>query len=66
MARVLRPGGSLTVFTVFTTDRLEPKEAELLIGQNPLVADNLVTENVEAAFGKAGLELVVKDEIGTE
>jgi ubiquinone/menaquinone biosynthesis C-methylase UbiE len=67
MARVLRPGGSLIVFTVFTTDRLEPKEAELLIGQNlALVADNLVMGTVEEAFYKAGLEIVVKDEIGTE
>lgn len=32
MARVLRPGGSLIVFTVFRTNLLEPKEAELLIG----------------------------------
>jgi ubiquinone/menaquinone biosynthesis C-methylase UbiE len=67
MARVLRPGGSLTVFTVFTTDLLEPKEAELLIGQNlALVADNLVMGNVEEAFYKAGLEIVVKDEIETD
>ena len=67
MARVLRPGGSLIVFTVFCTDLLEPKEAELLIGQNlALVADNLVAANVEAAFSNADLEIVVKDEIGTD
>jgi len=67
MARVLRPGGSLIVFTVFSTDLLEPKEAELLIGQNlALVAANLVAGNVEAAFNKARLEVAVKDEIGTD
>jgi ubiquinone/menaquinone biosynthesis C-methylase UbiE len=67
MARVLRPDGRLIVFTVFATDLLEPKEAEMLIGQNlALVRGNLVAKNVEAAFYEAGLEIVVKDEIGTE
>jgi ubiquinone/menaquinone biosynthesis C-methylase UbiE len=67
MARVLRPGGYLIVFTVLATNRLEPKEAEMLLGQNlAIVADNLVERNVEAAFRRAGLALVVRDEIGTE
>jgi SAM-dependent methyltransferase len=67
LARVLRPGGEAIVFTVVTTERLEPKEAELLVGQNlTLVADNLVEANLEAAFREAGLAVVVRDEIGTE
>jgi ubiquinone/menaquinone biosynthesis C-methylase UbiE len=67
MVRVLRPGGHLVTYTVFATDRLEPKEAALLVGQNlTLVPANLVEENVEAAFAAAGLEVVLKDAIGTE
>ena len=67
IARVLRPGGHLIVFTVFATDRLEPKEADLLLGQSlAVVPANLVEENVEAAFHRVGLAVVVKDVIGTE
>jgi ubiquinone/menaquinone biosynthesis C-methylase UbiE len=67
VARVLRPGGQLLVFTVLATDRLEPKEAQLLLGQNlAIVAENMAEERVEGAFRRAGLEIIVKDEIGTE
>jgi SAM-dependent methyltransferase len=67
LARVVRPGGHVVVFTVFATDRLEPKEAALLLGQNlALVPANLAKENVEDAFSRAGLEVVLEDEIGTE
>jgi SAM-dependent methyltransferase len=67
VARVLRPGGQLLVFAVLATDRLEPKEARMLLGQNlAVVPANLVAANVEGAFRRAGLALLVKDEIGTE
>jgi SAM-dependent methyltransferase len=67
LARVVRPGGHVVVFTVFATDRLEPNEAALLLGQNlALVPANLVKEKVEGAFSRAGLEIVLEDEIGTE
>jgi ubiquinone/menaquinone biosynthesis C-methylase UbiE len=66
MARVLRPAGHLVVYTVFATDRLEPKEAELLGQSLANVADNLVEANVEASFQRSSLEVVLKDEIGTE
>jgi SAM-dependent methyltransferase len=67
VARVLRPGGHLVVFTVFATERLEPKEAALLLGQSlSLVSANLVEANVEAAFTRAGLTVVLEDAIGTE
>jgi ubiquinone/menaquinone biosynthesis C-methylase UbiE len=67
IARVLRPGGHLIVFTVFATDLLEPQEAAMLLGQNlALVPENLVKANVEAAFSGAGLVVVVEDEIGTD
>jgi SAM-dependent methyltransferase len=64
--RVLRPGGHLLVFTVFATDRLEPKEAAL-IGQNlTIVPANLDQANVENAFRGAGLSVEVADVLGTE
>lgn len=67
VARVLRPGGHLVVFTVFVTERLEPKEAALLLGQNlAVVPANLVEQNVEAAFSRAGLTVALKEAIGTE
>ncbi len=67
MTRVLRPGGHLIAFTVFATDRLEPKEAAMLFGQSlALVSANLVEGEVEAAFARAGLSVAVKDVIGTE
>ena len=67
VARVLRPGGHLIVFTVLATDRLEPKETQMLLGQSlAVVPGNLVEENVEGAFHGAGLAIVLKDEIRTE
>lgn len=67
IVRVLRPGGHLIVFTVLATDRLEPKEAQMLLGQSlAVVPGNLVAQNVEDAFRTGGLAIVVKDEIGTE
>jgi SAM-dependent methyltransferase len=67
VARVLRPGGHMVLFTVFATDRLEPKEAALLLGQSlTLVPGSLVEENVEAALDRAGLAVVHKEAIGTE
>jgi SAM-dependent methyltransferase len=67
VARVLRPGGHAIFFTVFATERLEPREAALLLGQSlALVPASLVEENVEAAFRRAGLRIVHKDAIGTE
>ena len=65
--RVLRPGGHLIVFTVFASDRLEPKEAELLFGGNlALVRVNLDETHVEHVFDRAGLAVTVTDVVGTE
>jgi SAM-dependent methyltransferase len=64
VARVLQPGGHLVVYTVFATDRLEPKEAALLAQNLAVVPANLVEEKVEAAF--AGLAVARKEVIGTE
>jgi hypothetical protein len=56
----------LVVFTVFATDRLEPKEAALLAQNLAVVPANLVEEKVEDAFHRAGLAVARKDVIGTE
>jgi SAM-dependent methyltransferase len=66
VARVLRPGGHSVVYTVFATERLEPKEAALLAQSLAVVPANLVEENVEAAFSRAGLVVVLEDVVGTE
>ena len=66
IARVLRPGGHVIVYTVLATDRLEPKEAEMLGRSLALVRENLLPDSVEGAFRSAGLDLIEKDEIGTE
>jgi SAM-dependent methyltransferase len=67
IARVLRPGGHLLVFTVFATDWLAPQETARLLEQNlALVPENLVQENVEAAFRRAGLAVDLHDVIGTD
>jgi SAM-dependent methyltransferase len=66
VARVLRPGGHVVVFTVFATDRLEPKEAALLAQNLAVVPTNLDEDMVEGAFGRAGLAVARKDAIGTE
>jgi SAM-dependent methyltransferase len=66
VARVLQPGGHVILFTVFATDRLEPKEAALLAQNLAVVPANLVEERVEAAFSRAGLAVALKDVIGTE
>lgn len=67
IARVLCSDGHLIVYTVLATDRLEPKEAAMVAGQSlAILPENLVEGNVEGAFRRAGLEVVMKDEIGTE
>ncbi len=67
IARVLRPDGQVIVFTVVATDRLEPREAELLLGQNlTIVSSNLDEENLLGAFARAGLAVELRDAIGTE
>jgi hypothetical protein len=55
VARVLRAGGRVILFTVFATDRLEPGEAALLAQSLANVPANLREETVEAAFDCAGL-----------
>jgi ubiquinone/menaquinone biosynthesis C-methylase UbiE len=66
VARVLRPGGQLILYTVLATDRLEAQELALLGQSLAVVPANLVEANVREAFGRAGLDVVLEDPVGTE
>ncbi|HYZ77889.1 MAG TPA: class I SAM-dependent methyltransferase [Gaiellaceae bacterium] len=65
VARVLKPGGAAVIYTVFATQRLEPREAAAF---QPLgnVPENLERARVEAAFEQAGFSVERLEEIGTE
>jgi SAM-dependent methyltransferase len=66
VARVLKPGGRVVLYTVVATDRLEPGDEALLARHLGIVRRNLEESVVAAAFGRAGLEAERKDVIGTE
>jgi SAM-dependent methyltransferase len=66
VARVLRPGGHVILYTVLATDRLEPQELALLGQSLAVVPANLVETSLREAFRHAGLEVVLEDPIGTE
>lgn len=65
-ARVLSPDGHMLVYTVFATDLLSAKEAELLNRALGIVPANLVERTVENAFERAGATIDRKELIGTE
>jgi SAM-dependent methyltransferase len=65
-ARVLKPGGRMLVYTNFATELLEPEEARRLNAPLGNVAENFDEAVVDAAFAKAGLQIVTKDVIATE
>jgi len=60
--RILRQGGRVIVYQMFGTDRLEPREAELLF-DDPIRAS---PDRTDAAIVAAGLELDDCIDIGTE
>lgn len=64
--RVLRPGGHMLVYTVFATERLEPREAEMLCAGLGNVRAHMKRPYVEALFSQAGFEAVHTDVVGTE
>jgi SAM-dependent methyltransferase len=66
IARVLKPGGSAVIYTVFATPRLEPREAAAVNRPLGIVARNLDRSWVEEAFEHAGLRVERLEEIGTE
>ncbi len=66
VARVLRPGGRVVLYSVVATDRLEPDDEALLARHLTVVRASLDEGVVETAFIRAGLELEREDVIGTE
>ena len=65
-ARVLRPGGGMVLYAVFTTDRLAPGDRSLLVeglGNSPA---SMHQPTVEAAVAAAGFEVVRRERIGSE
>jgi ubiquinone/menaquinone biosynthesis C-methylase UbiE len=65
-SRVLSPDGRMLVYATFLTDRLSAQEAELMNRHLGNVPANLVEQNVEDAFARAGLTIQEKDLVGTE
>jgi SAM-dependent methyltransferase len=66
VARVLKPGGSAVIYTVFATPRLEPREAAAVNQPLGSVPQNLEPAWVEQAFKQAGFRVERLEEIGTE
>ena len=65
-ARVLRPGGGMVLYAVFTTDRLAPGDRSLLVeglGNSPA---SMHQPTVEAAVAAAGFEIARRERIGSE
>jgi SAM-dependent methyltransferase len=65
-ARVLRPGGGIVLYAVFTTDRLEPGDRALVVEGLGNSAASMDQAAVEAAIAGAGFETVRRERIGTE
>ena len=65
-ARVLRPGGGMVLYAVFTTDRLEPGDRALVVEGLGNSAASMHEPTVEAAIAGAGLSIVRRERIGTE
>jgi SAM-dependent methyltransferase len=66
VTRVLKPGGSAVIYTVFATPRLEPREAAAVNRPLGNVPQNLERAWVEEAFKQAGFRVERLEEIGTE
>ena len=65
-ARVLRPGGGMVLYAVFTTDRLEPGDRALVVEGLGNSAASMHEPTVEAAIAAAGFSIVRRERIGTE
>ena len=65
-ARVLRPGGGMVLYAVFTTDRLEPADRALLVEGLANSAASMDQPTVEAAIAAAGFDIARREEIGSE
>jgi SAM-dependent methyltransferase len=65
-ARVLRPGGGMVLYAVFTTERLEPGDRALVVEGLGNSAASMDQAAVESAIAGAGFETVRRECIGTE
>ena len=65
-ARVLRPGGGVVLYAVFTTDRLEPGDRAVVVEGLENSAASMDEPTVEAAIAAAGFAVDRREEIGTE
>lgn len=65
-AKVLKRRGRLLIFTIVTTDRLEPREAAMLNRHLGNIAENLSRPRLTTCFANAGLAIEDVHEIGTE
>lgn len=66
MRRVLNPDGHLLVYTVFSTELLEPRETDLVHLPMGNVPANYDRARVERLFAEAGLSIERQEEIGTQ
>jgi SAM-dependent methyltransferase len=65
-ARVLRPGGGMVLYAVFTTDRLSPADRALLVDGLGNTAASMDQPAVEAAIAAAGFRVHRRERIGSE
>ena len=65
-ARVLRPGGGMVLYAVFTTDRLAPGDRSLLVGGLGNSSASMHQPTVEAAIAAAGFQVVRRERIASE
>jgi SAM-dependent methyltransferase len=65
-ARLLRPGGGMVLYAVFTGDRLEPGDRALVVEGLGNSAASMHEPTVEAAIASAGFAIVRRERIGTE
>jgi len=65
-SRVLRPGGGMVLYAVFTTDQLAPGDRSLLVEGLQNSPASMHQPTVEAAMATAGFEIVRRERIGSE
>ena len=65
-ARVLRPGGGMVLYAVFTTDQLPPGDRSLLVEGLQNSRGSMDQPTVEAAIAAAGFEMARRERIGSE
>jgi ubiquinone/menaquinone biosynthesis C-methylase UbiE len=65
-ARVLKPGGKMLIYQMFTTDLLTPEEATQFFSPLALIPENMTRDYFEGAYNGAGFSLVEADIISSE